>query len=357
MTHFDMAALRSAVDRKLVKAIPRGDLCIYDYTTRCQYERAWDDTTEQARGLVLDSRGRVIARPFRKFFNVGERPETTMSALIARGVAPDMAEKLDGSLIIAFRDPESSGWTTITRGSWTSWQAERAQEIIRSLPFPGDPANTYLFELVGPHNRTVVAYTEERMVLIGVRRTADGYDYPMDAVSEMARELRCSCAQFSKTWPDKVDLRLGNQNGEGYVARYDDGFRVKLKFENYVRLHKVMTGLSVLGVWEGLAAGKSEIDGTMPDEFMDWHRTVTADLRRRYDQLRSCVDAAWSAEDWGAKTRKDCARAWLAVDPEIRACLFARLDGDEAAERKVIWRSVRPTRDDALRCFATGEEG
>jgi RNA ligase len=49
---------------------PTLPLTIWNYTEKVQYEGLWDDVTLQTRGLVTDDKGNVVARPFRKFFNI-----------------------------------------------------------------------------------------------------------------------------------------------------------------------------------------------------------------------------------------------------------------------------------------------
>ena len=51
---------------------PTLPLTIWNYTPKVQYEGLWDEITLQCRGLVTDDKGRIIARPFRKFFNLEE---------------------------------------------------------------------------------------------------------------------------------------------------------------------------------------------------------------------------------------------------------------------------------------------
>ena len=49
-------------------------LQLFIYTPRCVYDDGWDEFTVMARGLILDeAAGQVVATPFPKFFNVGER--------------------------------------------------------------------------------------------------------------------------------------------------------------------------------------------------------------------------------------------------------------------------------------------
>jgi len=51
---------------------PTLPLTIWNYTEKVQYESLWDEVTLSARGLVTDGNGRVVARPFSKFFNIEE---------------------------------------------------------------------------------------------------------------------------------------------------------------------------------------------------------------------------------------------------------------------------------------------
>src|SRR5579859_3560198 len=71
----DLAAFREREAQGLISARshPTHDLIIWNYTTQCQYQRAWDEVTMQARGLITRADGTIIGRSFPKFFNYGER--------------------------------------------------------------------------------------------------------------------------------------------------------------------------------------------------------------------------------------------------------------------------------------------
>ncbi len=51
---------------------PAFPLLIHNYTQSCQFEKAWNDLTVMCRGLITDLDGLIVARPFRKFFNLAE---------------------------------------------------------------------------------------------------------------------------------------------------------------------------------------------------------------------------------------------------------------------------------------------
>jgi RNA ligase len=55
---------------------------------------------------------------------------------------------------------------------------------------------------------------------------------------------------------------------------------VKIKQEEYVRLHRIVTGLSERAVWEWIKEGKTldELCATVPEEFWEWIRKIGGDL-------------------------------------------------------------------------------
>jgi RNA ligase len=66
--------LEDAVRKRAVYAADDGDLRLYHYTDGCVYDGLWDAFSLLARGLVVDrQRKEVVATPFPKFFNLGER--------------------------------------------------------------------------------------------------------------------------------------------------------------------------------------------------------------------------------------------------------------------------------------------
>lgn len=69
----DLQKFDEYADKKLItkREHPKGGLFIWNYTPLAQFSRTWDDVTLQARGLITDAEGNIVARPFSKFFNMG----------------------------------------------------------------------------------------------------------------------------------------------------------------------------------------------------------------------------------------------------------------------------------------------
>jgi RNA ligase len=101
---------------------PTLPLTIWNYSEKVQYEGLWDEITLQTRGLVTDDEGNIVARPFKKFFNLEEGKHTPTEEF-------EVYEKMDGSLLIVFW--YEGKWIVATRGSFTSDQAIKGVELLK----------------------------------------------------------------------------------------------------------------------------------------------------------------------------------------------------------------------------------
>jgi RNA ligase len=312
-------------------------LLIHNYSAQVQFNRNWTPATLMSRGLITDAEGRVVARPFGKFFNLDEY----IGLFGDLPVEPfEVYEKMDGSLgILYFWDGRPH---IATRGSFHSEQAEFANQLLRRkyghVAF--DPACTYLFEIIYPENRIVVDYGGlEDLVLLSVVHTATGAELPLDAAWGLPLVRRYDGIQ------DLAQLRaLEEANKEGFVVRFASGLRVKVKFEEYVRLHRVMTGMNARVIWEHLATGTNmaELLEKVPDEFYQWVRKVEADLHAQF----AAVEAQAKAEFKVLDDRKATAEYFLR-DCAHPAILFKMLDGKSYHE--IIWKMIRPVHQPAFR--------
>jgi len=322
----------------LLSANRFGGLTLYNYTSRCVFDGNWNYHTETARGLVLDDDGRVIARPFRKFWNLGERPETQANVLPKE--TPELADKYDGSLMVVFRNPESGRMQAVTRGCWDNPQTVCANAWLATREELFEDGYTYLFELVAPWNRIVVQYEREEMVLIGVMHNESSEDWSYSRVRAwgVARDLesvRFEARPFESLSLDDPAV----VNREGYVARFASGLRVKLKYAQYRWLHKLLTGFSVGDIWRLLSEGRALDLSGVPAEFVAW-----------FDARKCALESAMRELEWRAKdafaaapkfgSRKEYALHFAAGDPLLRPLLFRMLDGVDY--RDILVRHVRP---------------
>jgi RNA ligase len=321
---------------------PALDLTIYNYSQKTQYESHWTPETLMCRGLVLNSDGDIVARPFAKFFNASEHGPGEIPELPF-----EVYEKMDGSLGIFFWYAYGGHLHPVfaSRGSFTSEQALRGWELLQQHSYR-DLAygHTHLFEIIYPENRIVVNYgSEEKLVLLSVIVTADGREVPRKDIEEHLGNHfdLVKGYNITESWEH---LRSQNEpNREGYVIRFSNGFRVKVKFEEYVRLHRIITNVSNLDIWEKLRAAKplDELLEKVPDEFFDWVKETARDLIVRYRNVeRDYCSYFFDITDRVLSSDRK-AYAEEALHYRHSGILFSMYDGKDYSQ--AIWKMIRPT--------------
>jgi len=321
---------------------PTLDLTIYHYSQKTQYEGYWTLETLAARGLVLNSKGEIVARPFGKFFNWEEAPDK-----VPTNESYEIYEKVDGSLGIFFwyADDASQELHPVfaSRGSFTSEQAVKGWEMLQKLPYH-DLAygHTHMFEIIYPENRIVLDYgKEEKLVLLGVIHTKSGSEVPRQNIEDRLQDTfeLVNVYHFTNGW--QALKSLNEPNKEGFVIKFESGYRMKIKFEDYVRLHKIITQVSNVDIWERLMKGEpmDELLEKVPDEFFDWVRATIDELNKSYTMLENEYKWIYKILMRSANDRKTFAE--LALRYKYPSLLFSMYDGKDYSQG--IWKLLRPT--------------
>jgi RNA ligase len=265
---------------------------------------------------------------------------------------------MDGSLGILFCYGDE--WIMATRGSFTSEQAIKGMEILKRKYPVFDRAwlqeYAYLVEIIYPENRIVVDYGKEKITFLSAVLNEGWRWKPTD---ETELHWTTACCIFAANGIKKSDIvkteqhfnfsdelykslkEKNEKNKEGFVLRFFPGnFRMKIKFEDYVALHKIMTNLSTTSVWEVLSRGES-MDNLLkgvPDEFFNKIKEYETELLNEFSALKSeYEDHFESIKRLG--TRKLFAQFATSVfkHPSL---LFGLLDGKDIGP--TIWRIIKP---------------
>ena len=307
---------------------PTADLFIYNYTATAQYERLWNELTLACRGLIMDVEFNIVARPFPKFFNLEELVDVSIP-----NESFEVYEKMDGSLGISYWiDNEAF---IATRGSFVSEQAIVATELLKteyadSIPLL-DKTKTYLFEIIYSENRIVLDYgTERKLVLLAVIDTKTGNEFPLEDIG----------FEIVKKYDGLNDLlqlkALEEDNREGFVVKFKNGYRLKVKFEEYQRIHKIVTQVSTLSIWEYIKEGQdlTPILEKVPDEFYEWVKVTHTQLLKNYAEIETQAQKDFKV----LESRKETALYFLTC--EYPAILFKMLDNQEYSS--IIWKLLKP---------------
>jgi RNA ligase len=310
---------------------PSLPLTIWNYSERVQYEGLWDEVTLMCRGLVTDDQGNIVARPFRKFFNMEEKRHTPTQDF-------EVYEKMDGSLGIFFYYNGEPVFAT--RGSFTSDQAIRGKEILNKYnwQYGTYEGYTYLFEIIYPENRIVVNYNGlEELVVLGVIETATGKECNYN---EMANEGFSLVKKYDGIKDYSVLKSMISNNAEGFIVKFSNGDRMKIKGEEYLRLHRIMTNVSTTAVWEILSSGgdMTEILKDVPDEFYIKINNYTNELKSQYNLLNTEYNWIFKkCEPFKTDRAKFANIAKMFKYPSL---LFGILDGKDISS--TVWKIVKP---------------
>lgn len=347
---------------------PKFPLVIWNYSEKVQYESLWDDMTLMCRGLITDDKGNIIVKPFGKFFNYEEVEN--------KGIVPwstseyvYIQEKMDGSLGILFK--YEGEWVMATRGSFASDQAVKGLEIATkdlNLNYSGlEPSFAYLVEIIYPENRIVVDYGKKEMVVVLSATKNLSYNWGLNANADelhwtttegllkahgIKKKNIVKTEQYFTVGHDLyMKLKSENlKNKEGYILRFHpSNYRVKIKFEEYVRLHRIMTQISTTNIWDLLRNGGKieDVLVDVPDEFYKKIKEYTKDLRYSYARIREDIGKKFDYHMYGKYNdqepitdRKEFAE-WVFKQPKyMHAVLFRMFDRKDYSE--IIWKLIRP---------------
>ena len=254
------ALLQSLRSNSYIKEKPFGNISSFNFTRDAFYNKAWDSITCKARGLYIDTKRKVIAaRSYDKFFNLNERPETTLAALQQNLQFPVQAYvKVNGFLGIVGYDAAGDRLIITSKGDWSGLYAQIFQETL--LAELGDRVAvlkeyvkqngcSVIFEClepaVDPH---IIAYDMAEVVLLEIiANSVDFKHKPYAEVQALAQQLGVQAKRLAFTlnnWQEfdswlrqimQPEYKYEGEYIEGFVIEDAKGFMTKLKLAYYTQ--------------------------------------------------------------------------------------------------------------------------
>ncbi len=258
----DPAIVQAMRDHALIqekRSAEHPHIASFNFTRDAFFDKAWDELNVTARGLFLDvEREEIVARSYDKFFNLDERPETTLNALRESLVFPvDAWVKENGYLGLigydAHRDELVYASKSSLEGDFAGWLREIAFAALdegkrdKLRRFLRDAQATMVFEVVDPiRDPHMIAYDEAKLILLDVvRRDAAFQRMHYKGLQHVGKrfglEVKARAASFSRF--DKLAgfIEVAREPGfawkgrhlEGFVFEDAAGFQTKLKLDFY----------------------------------------------------------------------------------------------------------------------------
>lgn len=321
---------------------------------------SFDDPVRlECRGIKFGPDGYILARPFHKFFNIGERADTQPN-LLDFSQPHVVTEKLDGSMIHpAIVDGEVVFMTRMGRTD-VALKAERhLTPTLRAYCVEAiiEGGVTPIFEFTAPDNRIVVRYEESQLSLLAMRRMRSG---------EYLDQLRCQgwasdagvpfVTHHPSDWNSGqafLDYARAVTGREGFVVRFASGLWVKAKGEDYVLKHRakdsIMQEKNVLAL-----VLRGEIDDVLPllePEYRDavcaYRDEVTAGVSETALRIFRHVVSGADLDQKAFATQHQ-----LVIEPELRPLAFmvrAGADPADAVTKYLLKHVGSQTTVDAVR--------
>jgi RNA ligase len=342
----DKALLDEMIEKKYVNVQkldtgdPTTDLWLLNYSKSCQLEHIWNEVTIQCRGLIINMFGTIKARPFVKFYNYEELDGL---GITVPNLPFDAYEKMDGSLGIMY-------WVNdvpylATRGSFTSDQCKHGTEILhtkyKDMWNRFDKTKTYLFEIIYPEDKHCIVYGPEvdDIFLLAVIDTETGLE--TDSIDNY-RDVLSVTKHYDgiKDWKN-IREQFDGANREGFVIRFSNGFRMKLKYEQYFKIHFLRSMLSKKLILEHIEEGSlCELDKMikeLDEENQIYYNKMKQDILDRYSEIENKMLSIYRPSSEFA-SQKDYA-AWVLTNKGYSGMIFQKDKGNDYSP--IIWKIIK----------------
>ena len=189
---------------------------------------------------------------------------------------------------------------------------------------------------------------------VALRDTETGQELNSAGLCEQLGLPRANERKFASI--EEIQGYLDGVNGfkeEGFVLRYANGLRVKMKAGDYIAKHKIVFGTSAEGIWEALKLNKfDECVKTLPDEMHSWARGVARQITDSREALLTNAGEVvkyitiehplGSRREQALYIQEQCAR-------NVAPIAFALLSAQEKRAEEIAWKLTKPSG----RCYRT----
>lgn len=360
---------------------PELPLAILNYTDGCIFTDTWPETLQKCRGLIIDTTewdkcniadSVVIARPFHKFFNLNHSSQPDYHENNLPKVEPTVTEKMDGWFGIqwCYEAPDGQKHYGIaSRGSFTSpgalFASDRMRKFVKYGAVDEFPKGySPIYEIIFRAGKIVVDYAFEGLVLLGCVNIETGEELPYDELQAVWAKI-AGYAMDNRPWIRLVKahrmsvddcLTSDKTNFEGFVMTYPRPgtwpIKVKIKLDDYKRLHKLITGVTPQQIWETLHDPMVPwLGNTVPDHFRDWavkwrdklYTSFHFGFMQAVNLLQHKDILTLSKRDpLGVNYRRDLVSELKIIDAQYAHIALAIFDNKIYQAHQGVWDQIRP---------------
>lgn len=283
-----------------------------DDVTPDEFWDKYDGFYLECRSVVIDIiENRLAVTPFKKFRNLDECEETSIENISKRirdAKCVEFSDKLDGSMqAVRYYNDNIVMCGSTSLNPESSWRLKDGYKMLFNRAgyidlIMDNPLLTFIFEYISMKDAHVVVYSKEQegLYLIGIRNSVTGEEYSYKTIKEFADKYSIpSTTVFNKTLDDvikELDDKKSNE-AEGFVVNID-GYKVKIKYNDYVNMHRVLSEISSVNlVIRNIADGTfddmiSKVPTAYKDRVLKTANVVFKYIHNTELEIKDCFDKA-----------------------------------------------------------------
>lgn len=213
-----------------------------------------NELVRYARGLTIDSTGKIIIRGFEKFFNYKQLEYVNEEAMskefkskysLLDGIGLDdkleVYEKLDGSLILL--SSYNGKLITSTTSSINNDYSKKALEYFNNknnalngalLEYLIKNNKTLAFEYISPENQIVIKYKDMDYVLLGCIDNDSGLELSLKGLRQLSNKFNFTLFKvYYLSIRELINEQKNNKSIEGYIVKNKYNKRLKFKVDSW----------------------------------------------------------------------------------------------------------------------------
>ncbi len=181
-----------------------------------------------------------------KFFNLNQVPDS-MYSVVKNYKIRFVNNKEDGSIASFVKLPNGKvvGKSKI---GFDNDQANGINKIYKTNPDVKSFVDWCLnndivpiFEYVAPHNRIVLRYSEEELILLRLRDNKTGKHIDIKDHLDKIGSIKIAPFEDDHTLDDLIEKSKTEAEKEGWIVQFDNGHMVKIKTDWYFQRHGLLT--------------------------------------------------------------------------------------------------------------------
>ena len=282
---------------RTIKISQNKTLFLIRYNLITAAEEMWSNPNSinrEARSIVIDlNREEIVLCPIKKFFNLDEIPETSLEKvleLLKTAKKIEITNKLDSSM-------QSAGWYQdyfVLCGSQgcdrkKAWRVDEGIKYIENHEnylrmLKENPDETFMFEFVHPDDKHIVEYNdnESGLYLLCTRNKYTGEEYSYERMKNYANKYKVLSTDIEDlSFEELLNLKdkFNAREKEGWVIKIDD-LRIKLKTDDYTKIHKAYSSKSLTKLLiRSIADGSiDDVYASIPEGIKEKAKMIITDI-------------------------------------------------------------------------------